>query len=251
MAVIIGVTMCLDEAGNIRKGVDSAFIRREYGQAIRRMGAQPIFLDPSIDPKVAVKLCDGIVLSGGEDIDPSLYGQTVHHTGKKEPRTRTDWERQMIDICDQLRKPILGICYGSQLLNVHYGGTLYQDIHDELHSSLNHGASDAPVKHELVFETDFLGYRSGEVVTATARHHQAVANLAPGFKVMARAHDGTIEAIMGRGHFGIQWHAESDETADVIYGTFIAHCALRKSVRKKYYVLKRPNLRKLLGRYAN
>jgi putative glutamine amidotransferase len=78
--------------------------------------------------------------------------------------------------------------------------------------------------HAVTFEADLLGYKKGQVSTAAARHHQAIKDLADGFTVVARAEDGIIEAIEGRGHFGIQWHPESDDTALQIYGEFIAHC---------------------------
>lgn len=225
----IGVTMGYDKNGMIRPGVDYSFIRREYGEELKAAGAQPIFFDPSIDPVVAAELCDGIVISGGEDIDPALYGSKISPTnlGKAEPRVRTDWERELIEACDKKGIPILGVCYGGQLLNVHYGGTLYQDIVTELGSNLSHGTSDASVVHEVSFEQDFLGFREGDMVATAHRHHQAVRDIAPGFEVIARAPDGTIEAIAGNGHYGIQWHAESDGTANKIYGAFVQTCLSR------------------------
>lgn len=239
MQPIIGVTMCMDTDDLINAGVEYNYIRREYGQALQKAGAQPIFLDPSIDPMVAAKLCDGVVISGGEDIDTTLYRQKKIGNAQQEPRTRTDWERQLIDACDEWSRPILGICYGEQLLNIHYGGTLYQDIANQCDSSLSHGTSAKAALHTIVFEQDFLGFLDGETVAVTARHHQAVRDLAPGFSVVARADDGVIEAITGHGHMGVQWHAESDDSAKKIYGTFVKNCivktkregALRRAVK--------------------
>lgn len=227
MQPIIGITMCFDNSDFIKPGVEYNYVRREYSLAVQRAGGQPLFLDPAIDPLVAAKLCDGIVISGGEDIDPSLYNQAATTTGQQEPRTRTDWERRLIDACDEWNRPILGICYGEQLLNVHYGGTLYQDIATDLHSQIDHGASSAAAYHEILFEQDFLGYRSGERTVVAARHHQAVCDVAPGFSVVARSSDGSIEAIAGRGHVGVQWHAESDDTAQKIYGEFVKNCIVQ------------------------
>lgn len=227
MQPVIGITMCFDDSDFIKAGVEYNYVRREYSLAIQRAGGQPLFLDPAIDPLVAAKLCDGIVISGGEDIDPSLYNQPIAGTRQQEPRTRTDWERQLIDACDEWNRPILGICYGEQLLNVHYGGTLYQDIATDMHSQIDHGTSGAAAFHEITFEQDFLGYRHGERTVVAARHHQAVRDIAPGFSVAARASDGAIEAITGRGHVGVQWHAESDDTAHKIYSEFVKNCAVR------------------------
>lgn len=227
MQPIIGITMCFDSDDLIKPGVEYNYVRREYGLAVQKAGGQPLFLDPTIDPLVAAKLCDGIVISGGEDIDAALYNQPVVGTFKQEPRTRTDWERQLIDACDEWNRPILGICYGEQLLNVHYGGTLYQNIANDLHSVIDHGTSDAAAFHEIVFEQDFLGYSNGDRTVVAARHHQAVNDIAPGFTVAARSKDGSIEAISGRGHVGVQWHSESDDTAVKIYGEFVKNCTIQ------------------------
>ena len=222
---IIGITMSLDTTGTIRPNVDYSFIRREYGEQVRDAGGQPIFLDSTITPAVAARMCDGIIISGGKDIHPSQYHTRVSELAEEfEPTRRTNWERELIDACDWANVPILGVCYGSQLLNIHYGGTLYQDLATERPGTGNHGVSAHAAIQPVTFAVDFLGFKKGEAVPTAHRHHQAVHELAPGFTVSASAPDGTIEAISGRGHYGIQWHAESDDTAGVIYKTFIAGC---------------------------
>lgn len=217
--------MALNANGSIRPGVDYSFIRYEYGEQIRDAGGQPIFLDGTIDPAVAAHLCDGIVISGGEDLDPSVYGAALaNEGGNLEPIKRTLWERELIDACDWAGVPILGVCYGSQLLNAHYGGTLYQHLERDHADPLDHGNPASAEMHEVLFEDDFLGFEKGETAATAHRHHQAVNKPAPDFAVIARAPDGVIEAIAGRGHYGIQWHAESDGTAGRIYSAFITNC---------------------------
>jgi putative glutamine amidotransferase len=218
---VIGITMRFDKSGLIRPGVHYNMIRREYSEQIQAAGGAPIFLDNTIDPHHAAELCDGIVISGGEDIHPVFYGQNKKHVGLLEPQERTEWERLLINACDRQAVRILGICYGSQLLNVHYGGTLHQDITKETGSEVDHGSSVAPALHNVVFEQNFLGFKAGDKVASASRHHQAVKDIAPGFSVIARAEDGIIEAIAGYGHFGIQWHSESDDTARLVYGSFV------------------------------
>lgn len=227
---IIGITLCLDKKGQVRQGVEYAIIRREYAKAVKAAGGQPVFLEPSIDPAVAAGLCDGIIISGGEDIDATLYGAVTRDEKSLEPIERTRWELQLIAACDELQKPILGICYGNQLLNVYYGGTLYQDIAEEYGSHLSHGSSTNQATHTVTFTKDFLNFTRGQRIESAARHHQAVKDVAPGFEVVARADDGVIEAIEGKGHIGIQWHAESDGTASTIYGAFVGRCAGRVTI---------------------
>jgi putative glutamine amidotransferase len=248
MQPIIGITTAIDPTGDMYHGLEISYISRKYAEVIRRSGAQPVLLDANIDPIVAARLCDGIVISGGHDIDPQLYGQPSRHTAVQASRERTDWERLLIDACDAYEKPILGICYGMQLLNVHYGGTLFQDIKEDRHSDLFHGSIKDPVIHEITFNADFLGYRSGETAMGTHIHHQAVDRLAPGFKVVAYAGDEGIEAMVGRGHYGIQWHAELDDTAAGIYGEFIKKCQTQPSGAVKL-AAKTRKLPKFLSRF--
>lgn len=228
MQPIIGVTMTIDD-DLVQAGVEYSFIRRQYGQALKLAGAQPIFLDPSIDPAVAAKLCDGLVISGGQDIDPGLYGQELKSDGKLEPRSRTDWEYGLIAEFEKLNQPILGVCYGNQLLNVYHGGTLYQDILTEVGGDIAHGSTLDQATHDVTFEVDFLGFRRGDKKPVAARHHQAVRDLGDGFVVVAKSEDGVIEAIssLERQQYGVQWHTESDDSANLIYGEFIGKCQPR------------------------
>lgn len=232
MQPIIGITMSLNQTGEMYHGFAINYITRDYARVIRKAGAQPVFLDSNIDPMVAAKLCDGIVISGGHDIDPVLYGQAARTNATQASRERTDWERQLIDACDALDRPVLGICYGMQLLNVHYGGTLHQDIKDDYHSELFHGSIAQPVVHDVTFETDFLSYHQGQTEQGTHIHHQAVDKLAPGFQVAARAKDGGIEAMAGHGHVGVQWHPELDASGDAVYGAFVRACATKRQLTR-------------------
>lgn len=233
MRPIIGITMCYDKSGQIHEGVEYSFIRREYGEAVRKAGGEPVFLELSIDPVIAAELCDGIVISGGHDIDPAFYGQAKKHIELQEPPERTQWERHLIRRCDEKGVPIFGVCYGSQLLNVHYGGTLYQDIHKEGVAHIDHGSSFGPATHEVKFAADFLGFHQGQKAETVSRHHQAVHELAPGFTAIATSSDGVVEAIAGNGHFGVQWHAESDGTSATLYSAFVKYCDTRRHVRKQ------------------
>lgn len=215
---VIGVVPSFDEGNNIPAGGDvkRVYLRHEYMQQIAEAGALPVILHPAMSCEAITDICDGIVISGGEDIEPHFYGaDPIASTRFNEPKSRFIWEMELIEACDNLKIPILGICYGMQRLNVHYGGTLIQDIPTHLPSNIGHDRTE----HTVTFTSEFLGIDG--VQTVASRHHQAIDRLAEGFEIVAAADDGIIEAIIGHGHYGMQWHPESDSTGMKTYGSFI------------------------------
>jgi len=219
---IIGIVPSFDD-GTVIPGasIDRLFLRREYTSVLASVGATPIILSPDMPLMSIVALCDGVVISGGEDIDPSHYGQKqMPQTRRHEPAERFEWETLLIEACDGAHLPILGICYGMQRLNVHYGGTLLQDIPMLVPQNVGHDKTS----HDITFEKEFLGMKEKGVHKINSRHHQAIDVLADGFEVCATANDGVIEAVAGKGHFGMQWHPESDETGARVYRSFVEHC---------------------------
>ena len=200
-------------------------LRREYAEAIAAVGGMPLVLNPDMPIEQVLKLCDGLVLSGGEDVPAHLYGatQTLY---LEEPIDRAEWEIELVKAFRRARKPVLGVCYGMQLLAVMYGGVLHQDIDTEIPDVLVHhdAVANASMKHSVTFDDDFLGFAQGQQVEVASRHHQAVALVPTEFHVAAKAPDGVIEAIKSDGLFGIQWHPESDETAMRIYRSFVELC---------------------------
>lgn len=218
---VIGIVPSFDEGDNIPAGGDvkRIYIRHEYMHQLAHAGALPIILHPDMSLEAVTDLCDGIVISGGEDIEPHFYGAApIPSTRFNEPKSRFIWEMDLIEACDQVSLPILGICYGLQRLNVHYGGTLVQDIPSARPDNVGHDVTE----HEVTFGFDFLTMNGTRLVAS--RHHQAVDRLADGFEVAATSPDGIIEAITGYGHFGMQWHPESDTTGCHVYRAFVEHC---------------------------
>jgi putative glutamine amidotransferase len=211
----------------IRGGaIERIYLRREYTSLLASVGAVPLILNADMQLEDTLALCDGIVISGGEDIPPELYAaERIPEVVRVEPIERFEWETGLIEACDREKVPILGICYGMQRLNVHYGGTLIQDIDSYLPENVGHWRT----MHDITFTHDFLSMRETGVHEINARHHQAIGRLAEGFNVCATAPDGIIEAIEGHGHYGMQWHPESDSTGAHVYRSFAEECLRRKN----------------------
>lgn len=220
---VIGIVPGIDTGGQILpiSDIERLFIRRDYSRLIAAVGAIPVLITPDTPLDYVTSHMDGVVISGGQDISPRLYGQArkvkLHVV---EPSSRFRFEKKLIKACDKVGMSILGICYGMQVLNVYYGGTLLQDIDAMRPDNIGH----IETEHDIRFETNFLGMREMAVHRINSRHHQAIDELADGFNVAATASDGIIEAIEGHGHFGIQWHPESDATGAHVYRAFVEHC---------------------------
>jgi putative glutamine amidotransferase len=181
-----------------------------YLQSIERAGGVPVVLPPCVtELETLLERLDGICLSGGPDLDPDAYGARVRHEelGPTEPSLDA-FELELARAAIERGMPLLGICRGSQALNVACGGTLHQ--HVEGHRQNEPGCR--PTHDVSVFDGTRLAALIGAGPYAVnSFHHQAVRRLGRGLTVAARAADGTVEAIERRGGFalGVQWHAET------------------------------------------
>lgn len=182
----------------------------------------PVVITPDTPLNHIMDLCDGIVISGGEDIPAEVYGGERLLT-VPEPLERIMWERMLIDRCEEQSVPLLGVCYGMQLLALHYGGALYQDIETEVADGANH----VKTAHLVKFTEDFLGFARDDQAEVASRHHQAVATLPDRFSLSAVSSDGVIEGMSSELMYGTQWHPESDTTGPTIYSSFVDLCAKR------------------------
>lgn len=164
----------------------------------------------------AAKL-DGLVLQGGNDLDPASYGEVPLRPDWQGDRIRDRYEMALVQAFIDAGKPVFGICRGLQLLNVHHGGSLYQDIASQRRDARVH--VDRAQYEQLHHDVEILpGSRLAELYPGRTRvrvnsiHHQGIKTLAPGFRVEARCpDDGTIEAIRridGGWVAGVQWHPE-------------------------------------------
>jgi putative glutamine amidotransferase len=193
----------------------------DYEEAVTRAGGQVRVLDYAKDsPAEVVASVDGILLPGGGDVQPAVYGEPVHPTFTAAEAGRDEYELELARRAVDADLPLLAICRGIQVLNVARGGTLVQDIPDQLHNALNHSIKEPPhaIAHDVWISEGtllarLLGERlEGDVSAVNSRHHQAVKDVAEGFVVSATAPDGIIEAIEDPGRrfcLGVQWHPEN------------------------------------------
>ena len=225
---IVGITSVYKVS--TASGAASTSVNFAYVQAVADSGGAPIVL-PTIDDEEIieqyVRELDGLVLVGGADIPPAVYGEQAHETVREVPKQRYEFERRLIARWLQSGKPLLGVCLGMQFTNVVSGGTLIQDIPSQVGGQVKHRGY-----HRVKIEPgsrlrEELG--KGEI-RVYSNHHQAVKDLGKGLKIVARSEDGVVEALERiDGGFGlfVQWHPEStDDLASrrAIYGALVQAC---------------------------
>jgi len=234
-----------------RKGAEfadsSISLSNCYTDAVITAGGLPQIFPATTSRAViaeAVQRCDGVLMTGGDDIDPKLYASNLSDelaktVGPLEP-DRDIWEKEVIAEVFAQRKPLFGICRGHQMLNIALGGTLVVDIATQLPNTLNHRRMDCKAKpvHDVNVAPDSLLARLAgqQSFAVNSTHHQAIGELAPRLRVVAQSPDGVIEAVelkdAGREPFllGVQFHPERliDRSAVFrqLFSGFIEACAL-------------------------
>ena len=232
MRPLIGITPLHDP----RRG--RLWILPHYPAALEEAGALPVLLPLTDDGEVLDQLSgrlDGLLLSGGHDVDPALYGQELLPCCGPLSPAKDRAELALLERFLRLDKPVLALCRGMQLLNVHLGGTLYQDLDTQFPTRVTHRQQppyDLPV-HAVSVRPGGLLYRivGREQLAVNSYHHQAVRDTASPLSVQARAPDGIVEAVAlpgARFVLGVQWHPEAmpreDESAAAIFSAFLSAC---------------------------
>ncbi len=185
-----------------------------YAKAIEDAGGIPIII-PIMQNKTNINLvaqvADGFLFSGGGDINPKCYGEEPMLDLELSPDKRTNFELFLLNKVIWLKKPVLGVCLGTQLINVALGGELYQDIPKQIQNPVNHrSVHNISIKDGTLLFSIFEAVKEISVISA---HHQAVKSTGNGLDVSAVSPDGVIEAIeMSKYPFllGVQWHPERD-----------------------------------------
>jgi len=232
----IGVNMDVVED---EKGI-SYFLRSKYSKAVWEAGGKPYLIPPvnEITHKECLKDIDGLILTGGDDLDPASYGGSVR---RKEEiplhPLREEFDLKLIRAAVSMQIPILAICLGVQELAVAFGGTLHPYIPECVPKAINHNpANDDLSSHPiLIDENSRLHQLFGPRIVVNSKHRQAVSAPGEGLKTVARTEDGVIEAIEGdRGTFiiGVQWHPEMmihDPVREKLYKAIIEEALRFKS----------------------
>ena len=212
-------------------------IEYAYVRAVAKAGGIPLLIpsipqDPELLKETAARI-DGLLLPGSRDMDPKFYHEEPHPKLRPMSIERTETELAVLKKAEERRIPVLGICGGMQLLNVFFGGSLYQDICSFLPGALAH---EKGAVHDIVIEDETLlrNILGTSELPVASYHHQSVKDIGKGLKVSARAPDGIVEGIESgepRYIVGIQWHPEREDTefSDRIFRSFIEECGLKEA----------------------
>lgn len=216
---------------------EKTFVNSPYINAVLKAGGVPIIIPVNTDEadiQEQIKLCSGIIVSGGIDINPLLYNEEpLNGMGTFHPDV-DEFDILAIKIANNLDKPILAICRGIQIMNVAFGGSLYQDISHVKGSYINHSQSSKKYvgTHTIkVLEESILWDILGQTSIVNSYHHQCVKEVAHNFRATAYSKDGIIEAIEMIGDkfvIGVQWHPELmidyDSKMMYLFKKFIERC---------------------------
>ena len=198
----------------------------DYARSVIAAGGLPVHLPLDADPEHWLDVLDGIVLTGGADVEPERYGHD-NHASHTEPR-RDEIEFTLLEAAVANGTPVLGICRGLQVVNVHAGGTLVQDVPSHARYDLGPAAES----HRVTIEPGSrLHAVYGAEVTVNSLHHQTVDSLGSTLRVTARAEDGTVEGVerVDAEVLAVQWHPEMMDHGDPVFGWIVERARLRAS----------------------
>lgn len=232
-APLIGLTTYREDAAWGVWDQRADLLPAQYAAAVVSCGGVPVLLPPTDTPgaaDVVVARLDGLVISGGADVDPTRYDADAHPRTANWRPDRDAWELALLDAAAAVELPVLGVCRGMQVMAVHAGGRLDQHTPDlvghEDHSPGGDQFGAMPVRTEAGSRVASL---IGDSLTVSCHHHQSVADH-PGFAASAHAADGTLEAMEAAGDrfcVAVQWHPETAADVGLLAGLVRAAAAYR------------------------
>jgi gamma-glutamyl-gamma-aminobutyrate hydrolase PuuD len=228
---LIGITTYVTQARFGAWDVESALVPADYVHAVERAGGRALLVPPSAqEPDPALDALDGLVLSGGSDLDPALYGQEPHAETRDVVRSRDDAELALLRDALDRDLPVLAICRGSQVLNVLRGGDLVQHLPESVGHDAHKQTPGSFADHEVRAAEGFPGERG---VAVKSHHHQGFGRVGAGLEPVAWAEDGTVEALVDperRFAVGVLWHPEAGEDA-ALFEALVAEARAYREAR--------------------
>jgi putative glutamine amidotransferase len=235
---LIGIGSDVNVTAGLR---DRAFVYTTYVESLRQAGAIPVIIPPQPEnAEEIVRELDGLVLAGGDDCDPSAYGEERHASVEPMDPRRQNSDLTLARVARKRGIPTLGICLGLQVMNVAAGGSLVQDIDSQMKSEVEHVSEpEDRARHDVRIEqgTRLATILRQAQLNVNSSHHQAIKNVGEGFRVTAYAPDGIVEGLEDPQHpfyVGVQWHPEDmkgEQSASALFGAFVE--AARKYAESK------------------
>jgi putative glutamine amidotransferase len=239
-APIIGITTYLERAQQGVWDVRAAFLPEQYLTGVTASGGIALLLPPQ-DPDAAdaaIAGLDGLVLSGGADVAPELYGDARHPLTDPARTDRDAWEMALFQAAERRRIPVLAICRGLQLVNVARGGTLQQHLPESLGTEKYRigGGVFAENAVGISDDTPLAGIIGETEVTVHSYHHQGIDRLGDGLVAAAHSDDGLVQAFVDTadGHVvGVQWHPEENAEDRRLFADLVSQARAFAAGRKE------------------
>jgi putative glutamine amidotransferase len=212
---VIGITTYLTPASWGAWQMEAALVPASYVRAVERAGGVPVLVPPGASYDETLDRLDGLIFSGGSDLDPDLYDADAHPETDGVIRERDDFELGLMQAALARDVPLLAICRGSQVLNVAFGGDLEQHVPDRTGADTHKETPGVFADHDVAIDAGTrLGSILGERHDVKSHHHQGFGRVGDGLRVTAHAPDGTPEGLEDparRFTLGVLWHPEEGE----------------------------------------
>lgn len=223
MKPVVGITTYVTPAKWGYWDIEAALVPADYVRAVERAGGRPLLVPPSAEGvEETLDAVDGLIFSGGSDLDPGLYGQEPHQEtfGVHEERDRA--ELALLEAALARDMPVLAICRGSQVLNIAYGGDLIQHLPDVVGDEKHKHTPGTFADHDVTVEQGTrLAALLGDRAPVKSHHHQGLGRVGKGLRIAAHAEDGAIEAVEAparRFALGVLWHPEAGQDGALFEG---------------------------------
>ncbi|HVC86599.1 MAG TPA: gamma-glutamyl-gamma-aminobutyrate hydrolase family protein [Gaiellaceae bacterium] len=232
---VVGITTYLTRAAWGAWDLEAALVPASYVRALEHAGGSPLLVPPGAAPAETLERVDGLIFSGGSDLDPELYDAEAHPETAGVIRERDDFELRLMQAALERDMPLLAICRGSQVLNVALGGDLEQHVPDRVGTNMHKETPGVFAEHDVtVLPATRLASILGDRHDVKSHHHQGFGRIGDGLVESARAADGTLEALEAparRFTLGILWHPEEGDDL-ALFEALVAEATVYRAARR-------------------